>query len=52
MLSVARNFKNRQESESESEDQPSEEVQRRIKTKYGYIPRRLNPKRKCKKGEL
>ena len=55
VLTVARSSKNRQDSESQSEDESSAtsgKVETSVKTKHGYVPRRINPERKCKKGKL
>jgi len=55
VLLLARNLKNKEDSEMESEHESSgtgSEMTTRTGKKYGYIIRRINPKRKCKTGEF
>lgn len=55
VLLLAQDLKNKKDSELESEHESSAtsgEMTTRAGTKYGYVLRRINPKRKCKKGKV
>ena len=54
-LLLARSLKKKEDSERESELESSatnSEMTTRTGSKYGYMVRRINPKRKCKTGNF